>query len=103
MGHFHDTIRGIGKNKAEAQASALADFFYENGHRYNLREVEESTFIRKVPPKKWTETGRMRIGERMPSGYIQWKDVPRMEYREDPSLPESDWLEEWEFLIHTHA
>lgn len=89
MGHFHTTVRGRGKNRAEAQANAIDEFFHENGHRHSLRDVESARFIAKVPP-----TGVItRKGRHEHHDYTQ----------QNTAAPPEEWLEEWEFDLHTHA
>src|SRR4051812_49314982 len=58
MGHYHKTVRGVGRDRKDAEGAAISDFFYEHGHRHSLREVESAVFIKKVPPKKQVEENR---------------------------------------------
>lgn len=97
MGHFRDTVKGVGRDRADAEASAVSEFLAENGRRYTIREVESATFVRKVPPEK-------RVVSTVP---IIWNGVRRMaesvEMVPDPAAPSEKWLEEWEFILHTHG
>lgn len=94
MGHFHDRVKAIGKTVREAQNNACDQFMYENGQRYDIRDVTLIQKVRDVPPKKWVVTGSMRINGR--SEQVQ-------EQVEDTTAPKSEWLGEWEFEIHSHA
>lgn len=89
MGHFYTEIRGEGKDRKEALANALDDFFYEEGHRHNLREVTKSEFIERVPP-----TGVRTVK----GGVVHFDGTRRNE-----NAPAEEWLEVWKFEIHTHA
>ena len=89
MGHHHNTVRGRGKNRAEAQANAIEEFFYEHGHRHDLREVLSSRLIQKVPP----------MGVITRKGRHEHCDYTKP----NTSAPTEEWLEEWEFVLHTHA
>jgi hypothetical protein len=94
MGHFHDTVKAIGKTKRDAQNNACDDFLRENGERYDIRDVKALRYIRDVPPKKWVETGTMRINGRTEKV---------LEQKEELDAPREKWLGEWEFEIHSHA
>lgn len=89
MGHFHDKVTATGKDRQDAEQNAIADFYYEHGHRYDIREVVSAVLIRKVPPMKTVTEVRGR------NEYISSQP--------DPTAPESEWLEEWEFVLHSHA
>ena len=89
MGHFHTTVRGRGKNRAEAQANAIDDFFHEHGNRHSLRDVERARFIAKVPP----------MGVITRKGRHEHRDYTQP----NTAAPPEEWLEEWEFDLHTHA
>lgn len=89
MGHHHNTVRGRGKDRAEAQCVAIDDFFREHGHRHDLREVVSARFIGKVPPMGVvTRKGR----------HETWDYT-----KPNTAAPPEAWLEEWEFVLHTHA
>lgn len=89
-GHFYETVRGEGKNQKEAEASAIADFLHEHGHRHDIREVLKPTLIEKKPPQK-------QVSKPGPGGntYITFEP--------DEKAPKDKWLEVWEFELHTHA
>jgi hypothetical protein len=89
MGHFYTTITGTGKNRQEAQMAAIDDFLWEEGNRHSVREVLHPKLLKKVPPKKWVKERNGR--------YTVQREV------EDNAAPASDWLEVWEFELHTHA
>lgn len=89
MAHNYETVRGIGKNREEAESAAISDFFYEHGHRHSLRGIESAVYIGKVPPKK--QVVELKGGMR------------HISQVEDPTAPAGEWLEEWEFVIHTHS
>lgn len=89
MGHFYDTIKAEGKNRADAQANAVDEFLQENGHRHEVRDVSQGRLIEKVPPMVMVEEQRGNTSYFTP--------------RRDPTAPQSKWLEVWEFELHTHA
>jgi hypothetical protein len=89
MGHFHETVRGIGKDRAEAVRNGIDDFMRENGTRHSVRDTSKFKLLRKVPPERMVEEV---IGGRK---YLTNKP--------DESAPKREWLEEWEFELHTHA
>lgn len=89
MGHFHDTVQAEGINKRDAEYNAVADFLRENGSRYDVREVSKAKLIKRVPPKGVIET----------RGGVVYHDYTK---RNDKA-PQKDWLEVWEFEIHSHA
>ena len=89
MGHHHNTIRGRGKNRAEAQQSAIEEFLYENGHRHDVRDVTNARFIGKFPP----------MGVITRKGRHEHHDYTKP----NTAAPPEEWLEEWEFDLHTHA
>lgn len=87
MGHENTTITGIGKNQIEAKRDAIDQFLCEHGRRHSVRECKTLKMV-KVPPKKeFKEPGRY--------GSIY--------YKEDPTAPQSEWLEQWSFDLHTHV
>jgi len=88
MGHHHHTVRGRGKNRSEAQLSAIDEFFYEHGHQYDLREVVSARLIGKVPP----------MGIVIRRGRDEILDYTKPNTAAAPE----EWLEEWEFVLHTH-
>lgn len=85
MGHHYNTIRGVGKDRQEAQSRAIDDFLYEEGHRHSVRGVDKAELIQKVPPMRIVTEGNFMFN------------------KPDPNAPESEWLEEWQFELHTHA
>ncbi len=89
MGHFHDRVKSIGKNVKDAENRACDQYMYENGQRYDIRDVKMITKIRDVPPTKLVERriGTLRYAESV----------------ENTDAPISEWLGEWEFEIHSHA
>lgn len=89
MGHHYNTVTGIGRNRREASEQAIADFLHEHGHRHSLRGTAKAKLLRKVPPQKTHEERRGAMT------YVSQVD--------DPEAPLSQWLEEWEFELHTHA
>lgn len=98
MGHFRTEVRGVGKTRREAESAAVADFFHEHGHRHSLREVESAVLVRRVPPKKEVET--IRLGTDL---YGRTTRTRVITFEDDPDAPPEEWLEEWEFVLHTHA
>ena len=97
MGHFYTKVKAVGKNREEAESAAVSDFFYEHGHRHNLRGVESATLIRKVPPKK-------EVREQKPNPFNRYGNLTTfISQVDDPDAPPEKWLEEWEFELHTHA
>jgi len=88
-GHFYTTVEGKGKTKMEAQRNAVDDYLYENGRRHSVREILSPKFIRKEPPMGVT--------------YVQ-NGVTHHDYtKPNTAAPEKDWVEVWEFELHTHA
>jgi predicted nucleic acid-binding Zn-ribbon protein len=88
-GHFYTTVEGKGKNKQEAQRAAIDEFLYEHGNRHDVREVLDPKFIRKEPPMGVT--------------YVE-RGVTHHDYtKPNTAAPEKDWVEVWEFNLHTHA
>ena len=98
LGHFYNTITGVGKNRKEAETRAIADFMYEHGHRHSVRGIEAAKMLRKVPPKK-------NVEEKLPAGHRPYGNNHTIIVRtvEDTDAPPEKWLEEWEFELHTHA
>jgi hypothetical protein len=92
-GHFYEMVVAVGKNRKEAERNAIDEFLLENGHRHSVRGVDKARLIEKVPPNKQKETVRGRGRDSMT--YV--------EYLPDPTAPENEWLEKWEFELHTHA
>ena len=91
MGHFHDKRKAIGKNKKDAENRAYSDYLNEMGSRYDIRDIKAVKFIREVPPKKKvTKT---------------WRGETYTDYtnEDDLTAPKSEWMQEWEFEIHSHA
>jgi hypothetical protein len=87
MGHHNNTISGVGKNKEEAKREAIADFMAQEGNRHSVRDCKALSMV-KVPPKKlFKEPGKYGASY----------------YKEDPTAPQSEWLEKWTFDLHTHA
>jgi hypothetical protein len=89
MGHFYTEMTGTGKNRKEALEDAWSEFLYEEGHRHDRRDEDQGKFLKKVPPKKTVETKR--------------GNVLYIEQVEDLDAPQSEWLEVWEFVLHSHA
>lgn len=88
MGHFNTNITGIGRNKNEAKNDAIDQFLCENGNRHSVRDCK-GLKMEKVPPKKQVEK---KVGRHT---YITME--------ENPTAPQSEWLEKWTFDLHTHA
>jgi hypothetical protein len=130
MGHFYEVLTGKGKNRSEAFWDAWGDYQHENGTRCNLRsdylgdrdpdprsysEDERvdaepygfgdeqprcyGTLLRREPPLKWEETTVMTKNH---YGYGYTRHT-QMEQVPDRDVPESEWLEVWEFRVHYHA
>lgn len=95
MAHNYDTVRGIGKDREDAESAAVSEFLYENGRRHDVRDVESPKLIRKVPPKKRVEEERRSRDGRLLAIVVSMVD--------DPEAPPDQWLEEWEFVLHTHS
>ena len=89
MGHHYNIIVGKGKNKWEAQRSAIDDFLYEEGNRHSVRGIESATLIKRVPP----------------THFVERKEGQNTIVTSEPNekAPPSEWLEVWEFELHTHA
>lgn len=106
MGHFNTIVRGAGKDRREAQQVAVQEFLHEHGHRHDVRDITPLRMIRKVPPHKWVQREAFRTVPTFPrfggSGSMTEKIILH-EYAEDATAPQSEWLEEWEFDLHTHA
>ena len=88
MGHFNNIITGCGKNQVEARRDAIDQFMSENGERHSVRECKPLKMV-KVPPQKpvIVKNGRFSTTS----------------YQSDPTAPQSEWLEQWSFDLHTHA
>jgi hypothetical protein len=84
MGHFNTTITGTGKNKEEAKSIAIYNFLAEEGERHSVRDCKALSMV-KVPPKNPIKDGKYTV------------------YQPDPTAPQSEWLEQWTFDLHTHA
>jgi hypothetical protein len=84
MGHHNTVITGAGKNQAEARREAIDQFLAEEGNRHDVRGCKPLKMV-KVPPKKPMKEGRYTV------------------YKEDPTAPQGEWLEQWSFDLHTHA
>ena len=89
MGHHHNYIKGVGKNRTEAESAAIDEFLAEEGHRHSVRDVSCAIFIKKIPPTKSIE--------------IKTKHHTLIQSVPDMDAPKDKWLEEWEFNLHTHA
>ena len=89
MGHFHNTIVGKGKTRKEAQNNAIDDFLYEEGNRHDVRDCSGGECIKKVPP--------MHTVKKKKGG----NTFITSEANED--APKDQWLEVWQFELHTHA
>lgn len=88
MGHFNNTVTGTGKDKIEARRDAIDQFITENGNRHSVRDCKAVSMV-KVPPKKPVTVKNGRFSS--------------TSYQTDPTAPQSEWLEEWTFELHTHA
>lgn len=91
MGSWTETQRGTGKNREEAWDDVRSAYQAEYGWSHSIRDVVLGTLIRKVPPTKPVKTGSRR------DGYVS------IRYEPDPTAPQSEWLEEWEFEFWVHA
>jgi hypothetical protein len=89
MGHHHNTIVGTGKNRKEAQREAIDEFLEEEGHRHSVRDCSGGHCIKKVPPQ---HTVKKKEGS---NTYITSEP--------NHDAPKDQWLEVWEFELHTHA
>jgi len=89
MGHHYNYITGIGRNKREAQSDAIEKFLDEEGNRHSVRGIESSELLKKVPPNHNVTT---KEGQ-----YDVVRSVPNTD------APKDQWLEVWEFELHTHA
>lgn len=89
MGHFYERIKGEGRNKEDAIQNGIDQFIHENGHRHSVRDIYNKVFIEKVPP----------FGVIRKEGSNTVHDFTRRNYE----APQSEWLEVWEFELHTHA
>lgn len=90
MGHFYNTVRGKGKDRREAERDAIDSFLYENGNRHDVRDVGKARLIVTVPPMGlhyFTKSGQEVFDGTKPN----------------TSAPREQWLQEWEFELHTHA
>ena len=88
MGHHYNTATGTGKNKDEAKRDAIDSFLNEEGNRHSVRDCKALSMI-KVPPKKPVTVKNGRYTS--------------TSYQTDPTAPQSEWLEQWTFELHTHA
>jgi hypothetical protein len=89
MGHFHTTIKGRGADRSEAESNAIDDFLREQGNRHSVRDVTKPRLIGKVPP----------MGVITKRGRDTYHDYTKP----NVDAPKDQWLEEWEFELHTHA
>lgn len=89
MGHFYTMVRGKGKNRREAERAAVDEFLHENGHRHSVYDVGKPKLLGKVAPM----------------GVIYTAHGQTVHDYTKPNLdaPADQWLEEWEFELHTHA
>ncbi|MBU0493917.1 MAG: hypothetical protein KKB13_18875 [Chloroflexi bacterium] len=97
MDHFDTTIIARGHNVDEAEVQARAEFYEMHGRRHDISKVTPVRMIAKVPPRKHVLTlmgCNQRLGR---PGYSKFEQV------DDETAPESEWLEQWEFAIHSHA
>lgn len=90
MGHYYTKIVGIGKDEDDARSIAIYEFLYEHGRRHNVREVKTLRLVELVPPKK-----EKRVD--CANGDVLISSEP------DPTAPKEEWLQKWEFEIHSHA
>ena len=89
MGHFYTTVTGEGKTKKEAYFNAVDQFIREEGTRHSVRDVSKSKLLKRVAP---FGVVRMEQGRNI-ADYTQ----------RNTEAPQSEWLELWEFELHTHA
>lgn len=127
MGHFYEFHEGTGKNRREAWADCVHQFYYENGHNCSIRsdhlgeyddppdppgtDEEESDrcygiLVEQVPPLRWVEVEQESFTTRYNHYFGAMQRVPvktkvNIQQR-DASAPASEWLERWRFRIHYH-
>jgi hypothetical protein len=89
MGHFYTTVIGIGRTRDDAESAAIGEFLYEEGNRHNVRGISNAVLLESVPPLKEVHTRR--------GPYVYITREP------DPSAPLGQWLERWQFELHTHT
>lgn len=89
MGHHYNTIIGKGKNRKDAENNAISEFLYEEGRRHSVRDCSKAKRISRVAPEK---TVKKKVGN---DTFIT--SAP------DKDAPKDQWLEVWEFELHTHA
>lgn len=89
MGHFYTTVRGKGKDRREAEANAIEEFLYEAGNRHSVRDIKNAKLIATVPPM----------------GVVRHEHGNEIHDYTQPNTdaPKKQWLQEWEFTLHTHA
>lgn len=93
MGSWTETQVGTGRDREEAWDNVCSAYRDEYGYSHSIREVVLGTLIRKVPPIKEVRTTTIS----------RWGNNVTIRYEEDPSAPQSEWLEEWRFEFWVHA
>lgn len=100
MGHFEATISGTGSDWRDARANAVSEFEYAHGHDCSITKFLAARLVEKVPPKKQVTRTVCRLGHGLGAqSYVYEETV----MESDPSAPEQEWLEHWEFDIDYHA
>jgi len=89
MGHFTTEVTGRGKNRAEAERNAIDEFLHENGHRHDVRGVENAKLLRTEPP----------MGLVTKQGIHVCLDYTKP----NTDAPKDQWVEVWSFALNTHA
>lgn len=94
MGYSRQTYRGVGKNRFEAESDAISQFYYDNGHDCDVREIVSARFIGKHAPNK-------PVVDKV--DFVDGHKIEHIHLEEDESVPEDQWLEEWEFELKYHS
>jgi hypothetical protein len=92
MGYYTETVRQVGRNRAEAERAAVAAFRAEHGGAVRVDGVESAKLVRKVPPK-------MEVRETLFRGGYRQQSVYRTREGDDTKAPAEKWLEEWDFVL----
>ena len=90
MGHFYTTVEAEGRDKKDAEYEAISRFISENGTRHSVREVLNPKFLGSFPP--YGVVTKLRNGDTVHDFTVR-----------NESAPKSQWVERWEFTLHTHA
>jgi hypothetical protein len=90
MGHHYNVIIGEGKNRLEAQRNAVDDFIRKEGTRHSVRDISYGKMIEELPP-----LGVFSVNA---SG-TKIHDFTRRNH----DAPKDQWVQRWEFELHTHA